>query len=139
MWIKNVQRVVLLLLVGFGFYSSVQTLASRKNLISRDEAVRKWDENVENLRAFIPFGRGAVGYLSDADIPGAVYSADDLEGEYVLTQYAISPLILINGTEQEWNVLNLSDASFETWTRENGDHFDLIASGGGLHLVRRKK
>ena len=44
-----------------------------------------------------------IGYISDSDVPGAAYDAANDEGEYILTQYALAPIIIVRGTDQEWN------------------------------------
>ena len=60
---------------------------------SNDTAVvANWDERLSKLIAPIPFERGLVGYISNEDIPGTAFDADDASGEYILTQYAVAPL-----------------------------------------------
>jgi hypothetical protein len=85
----------------------------------------------------IPFERGYVGYLSNEDIPGVTFNSNDAEGEFVLTQYAIAPLILVRGTEQEWVILNLDPETFKKWHEKNQDQFEVISSGGGMVLAHR--
>ena len=64
------------------------------------------------VRGALPFVRGVIGYISDSDVPGADFNAANDEGEYILTQYALAPIVLVRGTDQEWNLANLSRESF---------------------------
>jgi hypothetical protein len=78
-----------------------------------------------------------VGYISNEDILGKVLSTNDAQGEYVLTQYSIAPLVLVRGTDQEWNILNLEPENYKKWMQENEKSFELVKVGGGMYLVHR--
>jgi hypothetical protein len=138
MWKKYLQRIILLVIVILGVKTSVETFILNINSQSKDTAVvTAWDQRMLKLIDPIPFERGNVGYISMADIPGAVFDADDASGEYILTQYAVSPLILIRGTDQEWNILNLDAETYKKWIRTNANNFELVNSGGGMYLVHK--
>ncbi|CAG0951123.1 hypothetical protein ANAEL_00075 [Anaerolineales bacterium] len=138
MWKRVLQGIVLAAVVVLGIKTGIENFQSSLAERSNDAAViGAWNERLSKLTAPIPFERGFVGYLSNADIPGANYSSDDAEGEFVLTQYAITPLILVRGTEQEWNILNLDRGTFEKWQQENAGKFEVVKSGGGMYLVHK--
>jgi len=138
MWKKILQGIVLAAIAGLGVKTSVESLQAGFAERSNDsEVISAWDDALDRLIEPIPFERGFVGYLSDEDLPGAAFNASDAEGEFVLTQYAIAPLILVRGTEQEWNILNLDPETLKEWRRENKGVFEVIRSGGGMTLVRR--
>jgi hypothetical protein len=137
MWKKYLQRIILIVIAFLGVKTGVDNFMSTINIDSNDISVANWDQRISNLTAPIPFKRGFIGYISNADIPGAAFDEADTSGEYILTQYAAAPLILVRGTDQEWNILNLDPKSFEKWKQENLNDFEVIGSGGGLYLVRR--
>jgi hypothetical protein len=137
MWKKYLQRIILIVIAFLGVKTGVDNFMSTINMDSNDISVANWDQRISNLTAPIPFKRGFIGYISNADIPGAAFDEADTSGEYILTQYAAAPLILVRGTDQEWNILNLDPKSFEKWKQENLNDFEVIGSGGGLYLVRR--
>ena len=65
------------------------------------------------------------------------YDAANDEGEYVLTQYVMSPVIIVKGTAQEWNIANLDRQAFDMWSRSNQGKFEVTAFKGGLYLLHR--
>ena len=67
----------------------------------------------------------------------ASFDPNDTSGEYVLTQYAVAPLILVRGTDQEWNILNFDRETYQEWIKTNANDFELVEFGGGMYLVRK--
>jgi hypothetical protein len=134
---KYLQRIILIVIAVLGVKTGIENFTSSNKIHSNDTSVAIWDERLSNLIAPISFEHGLVGYISNEDIPGAAFDKDDAEGEYILTQYAIAPLILIRGTDQEWNILNLDTTAYETWHQTNVNDFELVGFGGGLYLVRK--
>jgi hypothetical protein len=138
MTIKWLQRLALGLIVLAGLVASVQNLLATRSLGSvADDPVADWEKRFGPIRAWLPFERGAVGYISDSSIPGVSYDAANDEGEYVLTQYALAPIIIVKGTDQEWNIANLDRAAFEAWEKTNAGRFEVIPFKGGLYLLHR--
>jgi hypothetical protein len=137
MWKKYLQRIILAVIAVLGVKTGITSFTSNIKVHSNDTSVAIWDERLSNLIAPIPFERGLVGYISNEDIPGIAFDEDDAEGEYILTQYAVAPLILVRGTDQEWNLLNLDTTAYETWHQTNINDFELVGFGGGLYLVRK--
>jgi hypothetical protein len=140
MWKKYLQRVVLIAIAILSVKTGIENFESIFAKRINDTAViAGWEKRLSKLIEPIPFKRGLVGYLSISDMPNATLDASDAEGEFVLAQYTIAPLILVRGAEQEWNILNLDPETFEQWREENADDFELIRSGGGMYLVRKVK
>jgi len=133
MWKKILQGISLVAIAALGLKTSTENLMSSFTERSNDAAViSEWNERLANLIAPIPFERGFVGYLSAEDLPGTAFDSNDAEGEFVLTQYAIAPLILVRGNEQEWVILNLDRATYKKWLQENENGFEVVRSGGGM-------
>ncbi len=138
MKIKWLQRLALGLIVLASLAASVQNLLATRSLGSTtDDPVADWEKRFAPIEAHLPFKRGFVGYISDSSIPGITYDAANDEGEYVLTQYALAPIILVKGTNEEWNIANLSRAAFEAWNKTNAGKFQVIPFKGGLYLLHR--
>ena len=132
------QRGLIGLVVLAGLIASIQNLISTRDLGSvSDDPVADWEKRFAPLKEELPFRRGIVGYISDADVPGSSYDAANDQGEYVLAQYVLAPIIIKRGTNQEWDVANLDRQAFELWNRTNGSQFDVTAFKGGLYLLHR--
>ena len=138
MAIKWLQRVFLALLIAAGLAASIQNLIATKNLGSvSDDPVADWERRFTPIKERLPFQRGIVGYISDSSIPGVTYDAANDEGEYVLTQYVLAPIILVKGADQEWDIANLSRQAFELWSSANQGKFEVTASKSGIYLLHR--
>ncbi len=138
MILKWAQRLFLVLLVAIGLYASIRNLISTRDLGSTsDDPVADWEKRFTALKQRLPFERGVVGYISDSSIPGVSYDAANDEGEYVLTQYVMSPIVIVKGTDQEWDIANLSRPAFEQWSKANAGKFEVTAYKGGLYLLHR--
>lgn len=135
LWLR---RMMLGLVAAASLYASVTNLSSTAELGSvAEDPVADWEVRFEALRAKLPFVRGVVGYISDAGVPGATYDRANDEGEYILTQYALAPIIIVWGTDQEWNVANLSAEAYRLWLAEGHPEFDIQPLGSGLYLLHR--
>ena len=137
MWKKYLQRVFLIVIAILGVKTGVENFVSTINMDSNDTSVINWDERISNLTSSVPFKRGFIGYISNADISGAAFNEDDTFAEYILTQFAVAPLIIVQGTDQEWNILNLDRVTYETWYQTNADEFEVVGFGGGVYLVHK--
>jgi hypothetical protein len=138
MWKKYIQRVVLVAIAILGLKTGIENFKSGIAERSNDATViAAWNDRLSKLIEPIPFERGNVGYLSDEDVPGTSFNSNDAEGEFVLTQYAVAPLILVRGTEQDWVILNLDPETLKKWREENQSQFEVVRSGGGMVLVHK--
>lgn len=130
--------MLILLLLGSVFGSLKNLLATKDVGLLLEDPVADWDARFVRLKQALPFIRGEIGYISDSNIPGVSYDGANDLGEYVLTQYAMAPVILIRGTDQEWNIGNLSGPAFRAWEAANGAAFDVKQFGDGIYLLHRK-
>lgn len=138
MIIKWLQRLLLLLLMAICLYASIRNLIATKDLGSvTDDPVADWEKRFAPIKERLPFQRGLIGYISNSSIPGAKYDPANDEGEYVLTQYVMAPVIIVKGTAQEWNIANLDRQAFELWGKSNQGLFEVTAYKGGLYLLHR--
>jgi hypothetical protein len=118
--------------------ASTQNLFATRNLGSTtDDPVADWEARFQPVKAMLPFQRGFVGYISDSAVPGIPYDAANEEGEYILTQYAMAPVIIVKGTDQEWNVGNLSGLAFQEWNARHAGVFQITPLKGSLYLLQR--
>lgn len=138
MKMRWVQLGVLIIIVLGSLSASIQNLLSTRELGSiRDDPVADWEKRFEPLKKRLPFVRGVVGYISDADVPGVTFSSPNDQGEYVLAQYVLAPLVIVRGVEQEWNVGNLSRTAYEVWSHSNQGQFEVTEFQGGVYLLHR--
>jgi hypothetical protein len=135
---KWLQRIIIVLIVLASLYASVQNLISTKYLGSiTDDPVADWEKRFAPLKDHLPFKRGLVGYISDSNIPGYTYNAANDEGEYVLAQYVLAPIIIVRGTGQEWNIGNLDKPAYDIWSKSNQGQFEVIPLKDKLYLIHR--
>src|SRR5262245_51300397 len=124
---RYLQRLFIILIVIASLYASIATLISTKDLGGiKDDPVADWEVRFQPLKERLPFQRGVVGYISDSNIPGADFDAANEEGEYVLVQYVMAPIVIVKGTDQEWNVANLSPKAYKIWNSSNNGQFEVI-------------
>ncbi len=135
---KWLQRALLVLLIAASLYGSIQNLIASRDLGSlTDDPVADFEKRFEPLKHRLPFQRGVVGYISDSSVPGASYDINNDEGEYVLTQYAMSPIIIVKGAGQEWNIGNLSPQAYKLWSLSNHGQFEVIPFKADIYLIHR--
>jgi hypothetical protein len=135
---KWIQRGMVAMMVAASLLAAVRNLISTGDLGSTsDDPVADWETRFAPLKEELPFRRGVVGYISDANVPGAIYDSANDQGEYVLAQYVLAPIIIVTGTDQEWNVANLDRAAFTLWEKSNHVKFEVTAFKGGLYLLHR--
>lgn len=138
MYIKLLRRVAVILIIAASLYASLQNLIASKDLGSlTDDPVADFEKRFEPLKQQLPFKRGVVGYISDSSIPGASYDPNNDQGEYVLTQYVMSPIIIVKGTDQEWNIGNLRPQAYKIWSQSNHGQFEVTPFKGNIYLIHR--
>ncbi len=136
--IKWLQRAAIILIIAASLYASIQNLIATKDLGSiTDDPVADFEKRFEPLKQRLPFKRGVVGYISDSSIPGVSYDPNNDQGEYVLTQYAMSPIIIIKGTGQEWDIGNLSLQAYKVWSQANHGQFEVTQFKGNIYLFHK--
>lgn len=103
-----------------------------------DDMVSHWDNRMAGLRADIPADVPIVGYVGDWDIlPAEEYIYADTETEYVLTQYALAPVIVQRGDEPEWIIVNLTPKAYEMWIKTQPQNTIIVDYGKRIFLAHR--
>jgi hypothetical protein len=106
------QVVTLALVVIGSLGAATEDLITRTRLWIpanlHDDPVTNWERRIEPLKDELP-PTGAIGYLSDWDLPDWEGSRSDMDNEYRLTQYALAPRLVLRGSGYTQIVANLSD------------------------------
>jgi hypothetical protein len=135
---KTVKMLAVILLVVTSLYSVALHWHSTIGLERGAEAIDKWESRLQPVREALPLQRGVIGFVGDWDVPGVDYSFADQETEFMLTQYALAPLILVKGPVADWNVAILSRDDLEIWMISNGEHFEVIPFKHNIYLLHRR-
>jgi hypothetical protein len=132
------QQLLVGLIVLASLYSSVRYLIWTQGAGTVNfDPVANWDARFTAVKESLPIHNGKLGYIADWDIPGADFDPSDQDAEYILTQYAFAPFILIRGTGQEWIVGSLSPRSYEMWTRIRVGKYKDYKFKGSVYLFHR--
>jgi len=128
------RRIALTVLFGFAFICNAQLL--RK--VWREwpaplgsDKISLTDQNLGGLRPRLP-ARGTVGFISNPES-----EATKSGQSFFAAQYALAPLVLVQGTSQQWLVVDGGD---EGWTPDcvKQGEFTCVEQGTrGVALYRR--
>ncbi len=138
-WRRAIQAVAIVLLATYSVSSIVQRWsflrATWKPELAAQDSVTGWEQRVSRIRLPANVGN-EVGYLADWDIdPG--YDPIGQDEEYVLTQYALAPLIVKRGDANEWIVANLTRPGADDWLRERFRNAKIHYYGWGIYLIHK--
>src|SRR5512134_593319 len=96
--IQNILRSLLVVaLIGVSLPKTIQQWQRTLNIDKGSEALERWEERIQPAREALPIKRGVIGFVSDWNVPGMEYNFSDVESEFLLTQYALAPFVLVNG------------------------------------------
>lgn len=137
MW-NIVQKLMVVLLIVASLRSGFRQWQSTINIDKGSSALEKWEERLKPVRETLPIKRGVIGFVSEWNIPGLEHSFADQETEFILTQYALAPLILVNGPVAEWNVAILNNKALKMWEEANPGQFEIIPLKHGVYLLHRR-
>ena len=126
------------LIVLLSLYSSISYLiwTQSAGTVAFDH-VADWEARFAPVKETLPIQRGTLGYIADWDIPGADFAPSDQDAEYILTQYAFAPFILVRGVDQEWIVGSLSPRSYEAWVQIRLGEYKDYKFKGNVYLFHR--
>ena len=133
----NMQNIAVILLVSASAATSLQYAQSTRGLERGAEALNAWEARLEPVRAALPVKRGVIGYIGEWDVLGTSYGVWDQESEYLLTQYALAPLILVKGPAAEWNVAVLERRSLEVWQSAHPGEYEVIPLKHNVYLLHK--
>lgn len=132
------QQILSTLLVLTSLYASFQYLLWTFTAGKIDfDHIEEWGSRFDPVREALPIQRGTLGYLAEWDVPGADFVASDLDAEYIITQYAFSPLILARGVDHEWIVGSLSPHAYELWKQTRVGEYEDLKFKGNVYLFHR--
>jgi hypothetical protein len=142
---RSIPQTTLIALLVLASLASSLGLLFRTRLSWRAQAgarepVSAWDERLTRMRAAISLRSGTIGYIGDWDLLAMDPNSDqfaDQETEYILTQYALAPLVLKRGDDFEWVVANLSPSAYSAWRLSLTGDFRLFEFGSDFHLLHR--
>ena len=133
----GLKRAMVVILVAAGLFSAVQQWLSTLHADRGGEAIATWEARLVPARKVLPFDRGVIGYVGDWDVPGVSYALWDQESEYLLTQYALAPLVLKKRIVTEWNVAVLKPKTFAAWQAVYGTQFEVFSVGRNVYVLHR--
>jgi hypothetical protein len=133
----KLQIAAVLLLILTSSFSLTQYWHSTVGVDKDSDALDAWAARLEPARRALPIKRGVIGYLGQWDLPEINYDYADQEGEFILTQYALAPLILVRGAQEEWNIAVLNPTAFEAWQESNPGEYEIIEFKYGVYLLHR--
>ena len=132
------QRMLLVAIVVTSIYFGFQDL---RNAIAignlNNDPITEWEVRFQPIKNLLPFQRGMVGYITNSDVPGAKYDANNEQGEYTLTQYAMAPIILVRGDNEEWTIADFNNKAYQIWSQSNHGEFRVIPVKDDLFLLQR--
>ena len=103
-----------------------------------NDMISSWDKRMAGLRADLPADVKTIGYVGNWDIlPASDYIYADEETEFVLTQYALSPVIVERGDNEEWVILNLNRKAYDIWIQRQPQDIKITDYGLRIFLVHK--
>lgn len=103
-----------------------------------NDMISSWDKRMAGLRADLPTDVRTIGYVGNWDIlPASDYIYADEETEFVLTQYAMSPVIIERGDNEEWIILNLNREAYDIWILSQPQDIKITDYGLRIFLVHK--
>ena len=138
-WAVGRARVGIALVLLYTLASGVAwiRLAATAPERAGSDEISSYERRFVKLRAALP-AQGVVGYLGDPDPEGGTPDQREANSllhfkRYLLAQYALAPLVLIESTEPEFVVGN-----FDPGSRPLPSGFQIVQDfGNGLVLLRR--
>lgn len=116
-WARTRARVALLLVLLYAGASTVRWLHRGTEWPARSapDEISANDQRFEELRSVLP-ARGVVGYLGHPEVTGATPAEENSAAllhfrRYLLAQYALAPVVLIESTEPELVVGNFDSGA----------------------------
>ena len=134
----KIQKLAVILLVLTSLYSIVLHWCSTIGIDKGSEALDTWEDHLQPVRDALPIKRGVIGFVGEWDVPGIESAFMDQESEYLLTQYALAPLILVRGAVAEWNIAILNRGAFAIWEQSNQGKFEVIPFKHNIYLLHRE-
>jgi hypothetical protein len=134
---REIRKYIVAAFVVFSIYNMHLALSGSQNIgDTGSERLNRWEADMQLVRKTLPVERGLIGYISEEELEGVEYAFWDNETEFILTQYALAPLILKKGLAAEWNIVVLRREYLEMWLEANPGEYEIIEVKGQFHLLR---
>ena len=134
---KVIALLILLAILSFALLSNLQLFRQEARLnpqfVSSD-AITAYERRFEGLRKMLP-PRGVVGYITDK---GVTASDSEATQYFFLTQYALSPLIVIRDLNHQFVVGNSLRGAIDYEVLALSDFTLLKDFGNGVMLFKRE-
>ena len=134
---KHMGKVALLILIFFALLSNLhlfrQTIDFDPKPLGRDE-ITLYERRFEGLKKILP-PHGMVGYISNEQAEDIRF--DPGAAEYYLTQYALTPLVVVYSPNYPLVVGNFRQAVIDPQIYTSRDLVPLKDFGNGVILFRR--
>jgi len=135
----NLRKTAIILLVFACLYQAIRQWQTTIDMDSGAAALTAWENRFDAVKEVIPIKRGIVGYLGEWDVPGAEYESSDQRAEFLLTQYALAPLILVRGTDAEWNIAVLNSTAFTSWESNHHGKYQIYPLRNNIYVLQKKE
>ncbi len=139
-------RVLLWLAAAFLALIVLSGLSSARQMLRRGlelrqqptgrDAVSEWQGRLAELKHDLP-AEGQVGYVSERDVPGMEFGAVDQDEEFAMTQYALAPLVVVQGTDAQWIVGNFAEPQTDEFFESHFPVRVYAEYGMGIYLFER--
>jgi len=132
----GIKKILVILLLLFSLFNIKQLWSASLDIGDRGtETLDRWEADMILLGESLPVNRGVVGYISEEDVAGLEYGYWDNETEFLLTQYALAPLISKKGLSAEWNVVVLKNEDLLKWLAANPGTYEIIKIKSKFHIL----
>ena len=139
--LKRLRQAAVVGLVGLSLFVAYRNTSSVMAAWNPEQPdnnpVDRWEKRIQPVRNHLPEDITLVGYVADWDIPNSEYNPIDQDAEYVLTQYAMAPIMVKPGLEQEWIIGNFLHPGFEAWLDQSLPSYEIKSLGFGIYLIHR--
>ncbi len=127
---------LVIVFTGINFRHLSQTAQGWNSDFIADDMVTHWDKRMQPLQSNLPINTTMIGYVGDWDVlPENEYHYAGEETEYILTQYALAPIIVQRSDEHEWVIANLTPKAYDIWITTQPKDIEIIEYGLRIFLV----
>jgi hypothetical protein len=138
--LSRIKRVLVILLVLGSLFSIVRHWQATLKLSRENRgtaALDRWESRLVLAKNALPIKRGVIGYITEMHASDSSSTDWDTETEYILTQYALAPLILKKGPVAEWNVAVLNSKDVALWQATYPGQFEVIPIEGNVFIFHK--
>ena len=132
----GIRKILVILLTLISINYVVQLWQSSMDIgDTGSKELDRWEADMQLVREILPIERGVVGYISQEDVEGSEFEYWDNETEFLLTQYALAPLIVKKGLAAEWNVIVLKNEDLEKWLQMHPGEYEITNLKNQIHVL----